>query len=126
MKIDDLTDAITSMLTEYYEDVQEIVNDSAELAAKESVKVVRKIGDFNDQSGKYRKSWKVSKERNIIGDVKCTVHARAPYYRLTHLLEHGHALPQGGRSKAYPHIKPAEELAQNLFEKKVRDGIEKL
>ena len=38
------------------------------------------------------------------------------HHRLTHLLEKGHALWQGGRAKAYPHIQYGEELAKKRME----------
>lgn len=126
INIDELDDVIKKTLEEYSADLKNAVNKSAEITSGEVVQVIKKSGDFKDKSGKYRKSWKVTKEMNIIGDLKCTVHAGSPHYRLTHLLEHGHAMPQGGRSKAYPHIKPAEDLAKVLFVKKVTDEIEKL
>lgn len=39
----------------------------------------------------------------------------AKEYRLTHLLEYGHALRQGGRAQAFPHIAPVAERADDLL-----------
>lgn len=52
--------------------------------------------------------------------------AKSPQSSLTHLLENGHQLPQGERSKAYPHIiygqKMVEEELPELVEKAVKDN----
>lgn len=42
---------------------------------------------------------------------------------MPHLLENGHALPQGGRSKAYVHIAPVEDKISEEFEKAVRKAL---
>lgn len=63
----------------------------------------------------YNASWKVSQETRR-GKAKMVVH-NAKYYNLTHLLENGHALWQGGRAEAFPHIAPvAEEAEEELLD----------
>ena len=63
----------------------------------------------------YNASWKVDQETKR-GFAKMVVH-NEKYYNLTHLLENGHALRDGGRARAFPHIAPvAEEAEKELLE----------
>ena len=59
------------------------------------------------RTGKYAKSFTVTKKQSG-GDSKRIIWNKK-YYRLVHLLEFGHALWQGGRARAFPHLRPAYE-----------------
>ncbi len=60
-------------------------------------------------TGRYKRSWEITEDRRSSKGVKYTVHAGQ--YRLTHLLEYGHAKRGGGRTRAFPHISKGENLA---------------
>ncbi len=49
--------------------------------------------------------------------------SKRPEYRLTHLLEDGHAKRDGGRTKAMPHIQKHEQDAVQEFERRVEEVI---
>lgn len=69
------------------------------------------------RTGKYAKSWKTKNTKETSTELQVTVYSPTRYM-LAHLLENGHAKRGGGRVKAIPHIKPAEEAGE---EQLVRD-----
>ena len=50
--------------------------------------------------------------------------ARAPFHRLTHLLVHGHATKDGGRTKADPFLKNALDEVLPEYEKDVKEALQ--
>lgn len=74
--------------------------------------------------GAYARSWAVKKDRKSMFVSEAIVHNKN-HYQLTHLLEHGHATPDGtGRTKAYPHIEKAEKSANARLLRRVEEAIE--
>ena len=115
VKIDQLADAVMKGLEDY-----------AKLAADDLKADVQKAGKTVKQqiestaprkTGKYAKSWAVKKTKETSDSIQLVVHSKNRY-QLTHLLEHGHAKRGGGRTRAFPHIAPAEQAG---MEQLVRD-----
>lgn len=119
----DLQEEIEKALNEYSKEVFDIVDKNAKKQAEETVKELKKTSP--KKTGKYSKSWAKKDEKLSNVYTNSIVHNKK-HYQLTHLLEKGHALRQGGRAKAYPHIEPSEEKAIKDFERKVRDDIKNL
>ena len=124
IKIDGLTAAIEEALQSYSRVTQEAMRHAVDDTARDTVERLRETSP--KQTGAYAKSW-AEKEtgKKRAGTYQKTVYNRAPNYRLTHLLEKGHAKVNGGRVPAQPHIAPAEEAAIEQFERELRDGISK-
>ena len=84
-------------------------------ATEISKEAVRELKSTSPKwTGEYGKSW-MSTKTHSGGEVIYNKN----HYRLTYLLEHGHAKRRGGRVQAYPHIKKVEEKAVNEFIEKV-------
>ena len=120
VKIDDLAEEVMKGLTEY-----------SKLATADMKKAVKKAG--NDvrkeiqstapkETGAYAKSWAVKTTRESAEKLEVTVHSKNRY-QLAHLLEFGHAKRGSGRTKAQPHIAPAEENGINALEKAIEKAL---
>ncbi len=123
IKIDQLAAEIAKELSKYSQEVVEKVNISGEKVGKAAVKQLRQTSP--KKTGKYAKSWTMSTEKAIGQPHKRIIHAKAPHYRLTHLLEHGHAKVGGGRVEGRPHIRPAEEEVIREFTREVEEAIKR-
>lgn len=68
-------------------------------------------------TGEYAKHWAYKRDASLSGRYKqsMVVYSKKPEYRITHLLENGHAKRNGGRVEGEPHIKPAEEHAKEIL-----------
>lgn len=120
--IDGLSAAVLESLTSYSKDVQDGIDTAAKKAARNAVQRLKAGGPYKggEQSG-YNAGWR-SKVTEGPAGIEVVVHnAKAP--GLTHLLEKGHAKPGGGRTRAFPHIAPAEEEAVNNFKQDVERVI---
>jgi hypothetical protein len=121
ISIDQLAAEIARGLAEYSQDVVEKVNVSSEKVGKAAVKQLKQTSP--KRHGKYAKSWTMTTEKAIGQPDLRIIHAKAPHYRLTHLLEHGHAKAGGGRVEGKPHIRPAEEMVIQEFMAEVEEAI---
>lgn len=123
IKPDQLADAVERGLREYSEGVAASVKKAVVDEGKQCVKDIRANIDsagIAKRTGDYRKSWKAKKTEETASTITVTVYAGSGQYRLTHLLEKGHALVKGGRTRAFPHIAPAESAAAERLGKKAK------
>ena len=121
VRIDQLADEIMKGLKEYADlatdEMKAAVKDAGKLAKEEIAETAPK------NTGKYAKSWTSKVTAESSDNIKVTVYSPKKY-QLAHLLEHGHAKRGGGRTKAQPHIAPAEEKAEKKLEEDIRWALE--
>lgn len=121
IKIDGLAKAVEQALGEYSEyvtaEVKEVIRETGKKAAKELKKTSPR------DSGDYAKSWKSDTVRETANTIHISVHASDGHYRLTHLLENGHAKRGGGRVAAIPHIAPVNEEALEFVEREIEKNL---
>lgn len=116
MSLADMQIDLTKIFSEYSKEISDGV-----LKAQDEV-AEKVLADLKSSSpkrkGKYARGWTIKRENKKVK----IYNAKSP--GLTHLLEFGHAKKNGGRTRAIPHIKPAEEKAKTLFLKAVKDVVE--
>lgn len=119
-----LGDALKRELTLYASDVTESVNVAAKKAAVKLVRITKSTAPQGVR-GTYRRkiAYKEMPAKN--GGKRYVWHVKAPDHRLTHLLVHGHATKDGGRTKADPFLRNALEDVLPEFEKEVKEAIKK-
>ena len=108
--IDQLSQAVTDALEEYNGYVEEQMLEDIKEAGKTARDEIRKTAP--EKTGAYKKAWAIKTTRMNSSEALVTVYAGGGQYRLTHLLENGHAKRGGGRVAARPHIAPAQEKAE--------------
>ena len=123
VSIDQLAAEIAKGLAEYSQEVVEKVNVSSERVGKAAVKRLKQTSP--KRYGKYAKSWTMKTEKLFGQPHTRIIHAKAPHYRLAHLLEYGHAKAGGGRVEGKPHIRPAEEEVIREFAREVEEAIKR-
>lgn len=120
-KNNNITD-ITNILDEYSLDIQEELATTAQTLANQAVEELKAVKEtYKIRTGKYNKGWRVKQIKGK-GFINCIVH-NATNWQLTHLLEKGHLTRNGGRTKAFVHLKPVEEKYVNEYIKNVEQII---
>lgn len=126
--VDELASAIMKELEEFQNVTDEAVEKGVSETAKDAVKELQNAhpsgsGRYGSWDKKYNKGWKVMQTKTDKRyHKKATIH-NATDYQLTHLLEKGHALRNGGRTRAFPHIAPVVEKCEDELVKNIKKWI---
>ena len=125
IKADELSEAITKTLEDYAHVTKEAAYEGCKKTAEQAENELHEANPPGSQEwgswDDYNRGWTIKEvEKTRTGKLSIIVHNKT-HYQLTHLLEKGHALVNGGRAKAFPHIaqvaeKAEDELINNILE----------
>lgn len=120
---DQLGAAISQELTVYHDRVLERLDEAGAEAMKELVKLTKASAPVGKR-GKFKRSI-ASKvlERGPRGN-KRVWYVKSPEHRLTHLLVHGHATKDGGRTRPDPFLQNALDTVLPEYQEAVEEAIE--
>ncbi|QEY33873.1 hypothetical protein FL966_01780 [Caproiciproducens galactitolivorans] len=121
---EEFEEALNSVLAEYANDVTAGVKKAVDIVGDEVNQTIKAHITFKQHTGDYVKSFRVAKTYEDVFRKTKTWYVKAPHYRLTHLLENGHALRQGGRARAFPHIKYGQEIAEARMMQLAKEAAE--
>lgn len=120
---DKLSKAINQELTLYHDGVLDKLRDATRDSMETLVRKTRATAPKRE--GKFRRA--ISGDFRGLAKGLFTVSARwyvkAPHYRLTHLLVHGHAKKGGGRTKADPFLHQAVNEVLPAYEEAVKEAL---
>ena len=120
--VDQMAVLISKALTDY----KELAADELKKAVKNAAKTVKEEIKANapKKTGAYSKSWTTKTLKDTSSEIEIVVYS-PKRYMLAHLLEYGHALRKGGRTRAFSHIKPAEEHGLKQLEDELVTALQK-
>ena len=123
ISIDQLDEVISKGLTLYSKNVIEGIKKEAKKSMDRLVKETKATAPVGNRQKHYRDSIKSKKVSEDYRSVSYLWYVEGSDYRLSHLLENGHALRNGGRTQGTHFIKKASEPILEEYLKAVEEVI---
>lgn len=123
IEIGRLSEAINRELSIYSQDVTNIVKQEAKAHMSDLVKQTKKTAPVGNRHKHYKDNIKSKKTSENDRGASYTWYVEGSDYRLSHLLENGHALRDGGRTEGTHFIQKASEPIIADYIAKVEEAI---
>lgn len=122
--INRVSNTIRATLNTYSRQIVEGVEKAADVTVKEMVKETKKRPGGRYSTGRYARAIASQVGQNTIYAKSRIWYVKAPRYRITHLINNGHAIRGGGHYAGDKHVTKATDHAIERFETRVREVIE--
>lgn len=119
-----LDTALAQTLQQYHQDVLEDIDKAGEKAVKDLVKKTKATAPVGARRS-FKKNIACKRLAKTLNNVTHVWYVKAPDYRLTHLLVHGHAKKGGGRTRANPFLHNALDAVLPEYEKAAKEAVKK-
>ena len=121
--------AMEQALELYAKDVQDGIIQVTEESMRDLVKKTKATAPKGRRQGQFKKNitadyQELRRVKKLRGrTIRATWYVKAPDYRLTHLLVHGHATKDGGRTRANPFLQNALDSVLPEYEKGIEEVL---
>ena len=119
--VDRLSAEVEKILAEYGENVQQNLGDIVKALSKKGAQTLRSQSKATFNGKDYAKGWTSQAQTGRLSAQGTIYNKDLP--GLPHLLEHGHANRNGGRTPGRAHISTVEEALVKEFEQKVKSKL---
>ena len=121
IRLEQLGDAIQQELTLYHQNVLDRINKAGDKAVKDLVKQTKSTAPA--ATGSFRSNIAAKCLRKGPRGNTYAWYVKAPDYRITHLIVHGHATRNGGRTSGNSFLQDALDTVLPAYEEAVKEAV---
>ena len=125
----ELGSALEQQLELFAQDVQEGVIQATEGSMRKLVRLTKATAPTGRRHGQFKKNitadyQELRRVKKFRGrTIRATWYVKAPDHRLTHLIVHGHATKDGGRTRANPFLQNALDSVIPEYEREIEEVL---